>query len=94
MQCQTIKPGIECIFMEKVGCKFNGGKCYPATEKCFGCSRIIEYAGDKYCTTYANPPYKWQSGKCNLASHIVKEVKAEVKKTNPLKASKRESGRR
>jgi hypothetical protein len=28
MQCQTLKPGVECLFMKKTGCGYNGARCY------------------------------------------------------------------
>ncbi len=42
MICQTIKNGIECGFMTKKGCGFNGGTCLVIIDKCEGCGKIIE----------------------------------------------------
>jgi hypothetical protein len=36
MQCQTQKPGIECLFMKKTGCSYGGGKCLTIIESCEG----------------------------------------------------------
>ena len=33
MICQTIKNGIECGFMTKKGCGFNGGSCNAIIDK-------------------------------------------------------------
>ncbi|MFH2011130.1 MAG: PxxKW family cysteine-rich protein [Pseudomonadota bacterium] len=89
MVCQTVKAGIDCIFMKKKGCSFNGGKCYPVVDSCEGCDKIQDYPLGRFCTSYADPGSKWKMGNCNLASHIKKETVAAQKMLNPLKASKR-----
>jgi hypothetical protein len=78
MICQTIKSGIDCGFMTKKGCGFNGGSCLAIIDKCEGCGKVIE------C-----PAGKWRTGKCPTATHIKVEVKEDTQKVNPLKASKR-----
>ncbi|MCD6153702.1 MAG: PxxKW family cysteine-rich protein [Syntrophobacterales bacterium] len=89
MVCQTIKAGIECAFMTKKGCGFNGGSCHQIIDKCEGCNKIIEYATGKYCMIYPNPAGKWAIGGCPSASHIKNDAGARDQKINPLKASKR-----
>ena len=93
MICQTTKEGVECAFMSKNGCTFNGGSCKPIVEQCDGCARVVEYPSGKYCSAYPNPAQKWKGGTCNFASHIKREVKKE-KVINALKASKRRAAGR
>lgn len=91
MDCATIKEGTYCAFMSATGCSFNGGQCYTVVEQCEGCANVKEYPTGKYCQTYGNPESKWVLGRCNFATHVKAEKKAE-KKINPLKASKRGAG--
>jgi len=72
------------------GLKFRGVILEPIVENCNGCERIVEFEGEKYCSSYPRPAAKWRNGACNFATH----VKATIDKTgkvklNPLKASKR-----
>ncbi len=92
MNCQTVKEGIECVFMSKKGCGFNGGMCHTVINECEGCGKIVEFSTGKYCSSAADPAAKWVRGLCNLATHIKKEEKVEALKVNPLKASKRAAG--
>ena len=94
MVCETMKRGIECIFMKKTGCSYNGGKCYPTVENCDGCSRVLEFETGLYCVTFPYPAQKWQKGTCLMSSHVKKAQKVEEQKINPLKASKRNAGKR
>ncbi|NVM23243.1 MAG: hypothetical protein HWN68_15845 [Desulfobacterales bacterium] len=89
MDCTTVKPGVECVFMTKKGCSFNGGTCHSVVEQCRGCSRTSELASGWYCTACPDPSVKWKSGKCNLATHVKDTDEAKGTKINPLKASKR-----
>jgi hypothetical protein len=91
MICQTSKQGVECFFMAKNGCNYNGGSCYTIVESCTGCARVTEYSAGKYCSSYPQPELKWTSGKCNFATHIKAETLKEDKKVNALKASKRKA---
>lgn len=93
MVCQTIKVGTECIFMTKTGCTYNGGKCHPIVDNCNGCGRVVEYPSGLYCKAYTEPGRKWVNGSsCSLATHVKKDNgTVEMKKLNPLKASKRKS---
>ena len=34
MHCESVKPGVDCTFMTKKGCSFNGGKCKTVVEAC------------------------------------------------------------
>lgn len=92
MNCATIKEGTFCAFMSATGCGFNGGRCYPVVDQCQGCAQIKEYTEGQYCLTYGNPAAKWTLGRCNFATHMKDDKKAE-KKLNPLKASKRGQGK-
>ena len=89
MICQAVKLGVDCTFMKKSGCSFNGGKCYPIVDECEGCDRIEEYALGRYCRSCGDPKSKWSNGKCNFATHIKKDDALKKAKINPLKASKR-----
>ncbi len=62
-------------------------------EKCEGCERIVELEGAKYCSTYADPSAKWRLGICNFATHAKPEIVTTKIRVNPLKASKRASGK-
>jgi len=91
MVCQTVKAGVECTFMTKKGCGFNGGTCHNILEKCEGCAKIIENASGKYCMIYPDPGAKWAVGGCPTATHVKKTKEETSQKINPLKASKRSS---
>jgi len=91
--CATVRPNEECVHMRKDGCSFEGGTCYPISEKCVGeekgCEKIYEVGMTHHCRAYANPEIKWLSGNCPLASHLVKEKEEKGKFVNPIKYSKR-----
>lgn len=90
MICETIRKGSECAFMTKKGCSYNGGVCYEIVEKCSGCSRSAQFSSGWYCTSFPEPSRKWNSGHCNMATHVSLATEtASGKKINPLKASKR-----
>ncbi|MGD0276122.1 MAG: PxxKW family cysteine-rich protein [Syntrophales bacterium] len=89
MVCQTIKVGSDCPFMSKRGCNFNGGFCNVIVEQCEGCSKTVEYSTGKYCKVYPDPVVRWYSGKCPTATHVKVDIKENIQKLNPLKASKR-----
>ncbi|MDL2307280.1 PxxKW family cysteine-rich protein [Desulfovibrio sp. OttesenSCG-928-C06] len=76
--------------MTAEGMLYNGFICQPIDEKCEGCDRARPFEGQSYCYTYAQPATKWNLGRCNFATHVKAETKAQVK-VNPLKASKRAS---
>ena len=89
MDCTTVKPGAECVFMTKKGCSFNGGICHHIVDQCEGCSRSSKFPSGWYCAACPDPALKWKSGQCNLATHVRNTAKSEAGKINPLKASKR-----
>lgn len=91
MICQTIKNGLECVFMTKKGCGFNGGSCHEIIDKCEGCAKVMEVETGKYCRVYPDPTAKWRIGRCPTATHVKVEFKEPAQKINPLKASKRAS---
>lgn len=93
MVCQTVKNGVECVFMTKKGCSFNGGTCHTVVDKCEGCGRIIECSTGNYCMIYPDPSAKWAIGNCPSATHVKNDPKEKSQKINPLKASKRKAGR-
>lgn len=88
LKCTTVRSGSECPFMSKCGCLVIDGKCLPIVEQCKGCSRVIQYNGQTFCSSYTNPMQKWLRGKCSLATHLEKVNNSSTKKINPLKASK------
>jgi hypothetical protein len=88
MVCATMKAGVECAFMTKTGCGYNGGNCQPIVEQCEGCQRAAEFAAGKFCSSYPNPSVKWKTSACNFATHLKVEQQSQ-QKVNPLKASKR-----
>lgn len=95
MLCDTLKAGVECFFMTKEGCSYNGGRCHGIVEACEGCSRVRSFPAGKFCESYANPAAKWLSGRCSLATNVNGNAKKESRALNPLKASKRSAaGRR
>jgi hypothetical protein len=90
MVCASVKQGVECFFMSKNGCQFNGGNCHPIVEACGGCQKVKEFPTGKFCLIFPEPATKWRSGKCNMATHVQSSAPAkEPVKVNPLKASKR-----
>lgn len=94
MQCETLKRGVECIFMKKTGCSYNSGQCYPIVENCEGCARVVEFEAGIFCSNFPNPAQKWQRGSCSMSSHVKKAPAAAEQKINPLKASKRAAGKK
>jgi hypothetical protein len=91
MLCATLKQGVECAFMAKNGCQFNGGKCYGVVEKCGGCQKAKDFSDGQYCIAFPDPGAKWRFGRCNMATHLQAAAKKATPKVNPLKASKRGS---
>jgi hypothetical protein len=90
MVCTNVKQGVECFFMSKNGCQFNGGACHQIVEQCVGCQKTKEFPAGKYCLIFPEPAVKWRTGKCGMATHVAKTGPAkEPPKINPLKASKR-----
>jgi hypothetical protein len=55
----------------------------PIVEKCTegekSCSKIVVEGGKSFCKSYAFPAAKWRNGICNMADHIVIEVKKDTK---------------
>ena len=91
MVCATVKEGVECGFMKKSGCQFNGGNCHPIVEQCEGCQKVLEAPEQKYCMNFPDPAIKWRLGNCSMATHIKVSNGAKKGKVNPLKASKRQA---
>ena len=89
MVCVTVKEGMECFFMNKKGCQFNGGSCHPIVEQCDGCQKINEFPAGKYCLSFPDPAIKWRVGTCSMATHVRASNEKGNGKINPLKASKR-----
>jgi len=89
MVCTSSKKGVECFFMNKSGCQFNGGSCHPIVDACNGCQKAKEFPAGKFCLIFPEPATKWRAGKCNMATHVEKVVAKGAAKVNPLKASKR-----
>ena len=89
MQCVTLKNGVECAFMTRKGCSFNGGRCHAVVDNCQGCSRTENFPEGTFCSVAPQPAIKWTRGSCNFATHIERKVATQTQKLNPLKASKR-----
>ena len=94
MHCESIKPGVDCTFMSKKGCSFNGGGCKTVVEECTGCDRTLGSNGSTYCASFPDPAAKWRRGACNLATHVKNGKQETAQKVNPLKASKRQAAGR
>jgi Family of unknown function (DUF6811) len=94
MQCITLKKGIECAFMTRKGCNFNGGRCHAVVEQCEGCAKTVTSEEGTFCAVAPNPTTKWARGNCNFATHLQKKVVEQTQKLNPLKASKRAAGKK
>ena len=95
IQCNTVRPGIECEFMAASGCMYDGNTCYQVHEECEGCANVVEFKAGKFCSVYAEPAAQWELGICSFATHkrYVPASKGAIS-TNPLKASKRAAGGR
>lgn len=89
MVCATVKQGVECFFMKKSGCQFNGGNCHQIVEQCEGCQRAKEFPTGIFCLNFPDPATKWRVGNCNMATHVKATNGKAAEKINPLKASKR-----
>jgi hypothetical protein len=89
MVCTSVKEGMDCFFMEKSGCQFNGGTCHQIIDECIGCQKIQEYPTGKYCQSFPDPAIKWRAGICTMATHKKVSNGNGNGKLNPLKASKR-----
>ena len=87
MICQTIKNGIDCGFMTKKGCGFNGGSCNAIIDKCEGCGKVIECPTGKVLPCLSGPGRKVADRQCPTATHLKLDVKETTQKVNPLKAS-------
>ena len=85
----TIREDVECAFMTKEGCGFNGGQCHTIIERCEGCKFVVDLPSGKFCRVSGDPEGKWAFGVCNLASHLDRKKVVVDRKLNPLKASKR-----
>lgn len=94
MHCLSIKEGVDCTFMTKKGCSFNGGSCKPVVDSCDGCDRTLNVTEGSYCLSFPDPEVKWRRGPCNLATHVKNGKKESQVKVNPLKASKRSAAGR
>ena len=70
------------------GVMLNGFLLSPCVEQCSGCERVRSFDSQDFCSSYPDPAYKWNGGRCNFATHIKAEAASQAK-VNPLKASKR-----
>jgi hypothetical protein len=91
MVCETVKEGYDCFFMDKNGCRFNGGSCHTVIDQCDGCQKVKEFPTGRFCLVFPDPSTKWRLGNCSMATHLKQAGKKENGKINPLKASKRNS---
>jgi hypothetical protein len=81
-------PAFEGASGAEGGMLYNGVLCRPVIDKCQGCERVQDFEGQGYCASYPAPASKWTLGRCNFATHVRAEARAQAK-VNPLKASKR-----
>ena len=65
MQCITLKKGIECAFMTRKGCNFNGGRCHTVVESCEGCSKTVTF---EKAPSAPSPPIPPQNGPAETAT--------------------------
>lgn len=72
---------------------YSSGIFNPVIDDCDGCDRIVEFESKKYCKTYSAPAAKWKLGICNFATHKKPEIISVKIRVNPIKASKRASGK-
>lgn len=91
LECETVKKGRPCPFMTPKGCGFNGGSCRTVGEQCEGCANIMELSTGRYCLKCPDPSAKWRFGECNMATHARDNNNKEIRRINPLKASKRKA---
>ncbi len=91
MLCTSVREGIDCFFMTKKGCEFNGGKCHTIIEQCEGCQKAYDFPAGKYCLSFPDPQAKWRMGNCSMATHLQATANKGNGKLNPLKASKRKA---
>ena len=90
MICDTVRTGKDCTFIKKSGCSYIAKTCFPIVEeKCTECKNVESFNEKKYCKSYMNPELTWKTG-CGLNTARIL-TKEEVKKINPLKASKQAS---
>lgn len=68
---------------------YNGAVFHTIIDKCDGCTRVREFEGAQYCSSYPMPNAKWSMGVCNFATHARTSAGGAQAKVNPLKASKR-----
>jgi hypothetical protein len=95
MICATMKAGMECALMTKVGCGVSGGSCLPVVEQCEGCQKVMEFPAGRFCSSFPNPSVKWKVTHCNFATHSKADSQSQQQaKINPLKASKRATKRK
>ncbi len=66
MHCETLKPGIDCTFMTKKGCSFNGGSCKTVVTECEGCDRILGSNGSSFCASFPDPASQMAPGGLQL----------------------------
>ncbi len=95
MICATMKAGMDCALMTKVGCGFSGGSCHPVVDQCDGCQKVMDLPAGKFCSSFPNPSSKWKTSQCNFATHSkLDSASQQQAKINPLKASKRSTKRK
>lgn len=92
MKCNTIRMNKDCPFMTKKGCSYRMGACLPIVEKCGECKNVEVFNDKTYCTVYMNPEVIWTTscGKSTVKQKPI--IEDAVKKVNPLKQSKKDSG--
>jgi hypothetical protein len=85
---QTLK-SLDPAVLAKMPLTLSGNPAHKVVDQCVGCAHVQDIGETKFCKAYADPASKWQFGSCNLGTHVVRKLGGEVKKVNPLKASKK-----
>lgn len=80
---------LDPIAVAKLPLTLTGNPAHKIVDQCVGCAHVQEIGESKYCRAFADPAAKWMFGTCNLGTHVVRKLGGEVKKVNPLKASKK-----
>ncbi len=75
--------------LAKLPLTFSGNAAHKIVEQCEGCAHVQVIGEGKFCKAFNDPAAKWMFGSCNLGTHVVRKLGGEVKKVNPLKASKK-----
>jgi hypothetical protein len=80
---------LDPIALAKLPPSFTGNPAHQIVDACIGCAHVQAIGEGKFCKAFVDPAAKWMFGSCNLGTHVQRKLGGEVKKVNPLKASKK-----